>query len=90
MTLNLYSQQDRQTQLFQEILHKKFGMNIKIKKMKQEFHLKPVFFLELRTLTLVLVCTQEIIAHIESSINSLTKSLKSIMVMDLKLHILLK
>ena len=82
MTLNLYSQQDRQTQLFQEILHKKSGTNIKANMTKQEFHLKPVFSQESRTLTLELGFTLEIIVHIESSISFLIKLLRNIMVMD--------
>jgi hypothetical protein len=83
MTSNLYSQQDRQTQLFQETLQKKSGTNIKTNMMKQEFHSKPVFSQELRTLTLVLGFTLEIIVHTESSISFLIKLLRSIMVMDL-------
>ena len=72
-----------QTLLFLETYLKTYGMSTKTNLMKQEFPLKPVFSQELKILTLESDFTLEITVHIESSINFLTRSLKSIMVMDL-------
>ena len=90
MTSKLYSLQEAQIQLFQEILLSKFGMSTKIKKMMLEFHSRLVFSQVLKTLIQVLDYMLEIIAHTEFSINSSTKSLKSIMVIDPQQLILLK
>ena len=55
-----------------------------------EFHSRLVYSRVLKTLTQVLDYMLEITAHTEFSINSSTKSLKSIMVMDPQQLILLK
>ena len=90
MTSKLYSLQEAQIQLFQEILLSKFGMNTKIEKMMPESHSRLVYSQVLKTLIQVLDFMLEITAHTEFSTNSSTKSLKSIMVMDPQQLILLK
>ena len=82
MILKPYLLLELQTQPFLEILLRIFGTSIKIKKMRLEFHSKPVFSQVLKTLTQELDSMLEIKVLTEFSISFLTKSLRSIMAMD--------
>ena len=82
MILKPYLLLELQILPFLEILLRIFGTSIKIKKMRLEFHSKPVFSQVSKTLIQELDSMLEITALTEYSINFSTKSLRSIMAMD--------
>ena len=82
MILKPYLLLELQILPFLEILLRIFGTNIKIKKMRLEFHSKPVFSQVSKTLIQELDFMLEITVLTEFLINFLIKSLRSIMAMD--------